>query len=102
MAAKSKKAKKASRKAKPSASAAQATAQATTTQEVAMVLNGNAVGMVDPAGKSIGQVAQDIAREHGLKTYSVLVDGVKVLADGAAAGLSGHRTIEVFAKETRG
>lgn len=91
-----KKAKKATRKAKPSGSAAAAPSQ------VAMVLNGNAVGMVDPVGKSIGQVAQDIAREHGLKTYSVLVDGVKVLADGASASLQGHRTIEVFAKETRG
>lgn len=91
------KAKKATRKAKPSGSAA-----AAAPSQVAMVLNGNAVGMVDPVGKSIGQVAQDIAREHGLKTYSVLVDGVKVLADGASASLQGHRTIEVFAKETRG
>lgn len=94
-----KKAKKATKKAKPSASGA---GRAAAPSQVAMVLNGNAVGMVDPSGKSIGQVAQDIAREHGLKTYSVLVDGVKVLADGASASLQGHRTIEVFAKETRG
>lgn len=94
-----KKAKKATKKAKPSSGGTRAT-QAPT--QVAMILNGNSVGMVDPSGKSVGQVAQDIAREHGLKTYSVLVDGVKILAEGAAAPLQGHATIEVFAKETRG
>lgn len=94
-----KKAKKATKKAKPSSGGR---AAATAPTQVAMVLNGNAIGMVDPTGKTIGQVGQDIAREHGLKTYSILVDGRKCLAEDAAKPLTGATTIEVFAKETRG
>lgn len=69
---------------------------------VTMLLNGQTVGTVDPTGKSIAEVGLQIAREHGLKSYSILVNGTKVTDAGSTKGLSGAQTIEVFAKETRG
>jgi hypothetical protein len=44
----------------------------------------------------------DMARANGLKTYSILVDGVKVTTEGAGKPLAGAKSIEIFAKETRG
>ena len=73
-----------------------------TPKRVQMLLNGQAVGEVDPTGLSISQCANNIARENGLKSYSILVNGVKVTTDGAGKPLAGARSIEVFAKETRG
>lgn len=69
---------------------------------VTMLLNGQTVGTVDPAGKSIAEVGLQIAREHGLKSYSILVNGTKVTDAGSTKPLAGAQTIEVFAKETRG
>jgi hypothetical protein len=70
--------------------------------KVQMLLNGQAVGEVDPAGLSISQCANNIARENGLKSYSILVNGTKVTTEGAGKPLAGAKSIEVFAKETRG
>lgn len=69
---------------------------------VTMLLNGQTVGTVDPTGKSIAEVGLSIAREHGLKSYSILVNGHKVTDAGSTKPLSGAQTIECFAKETRG
>jgi len=69
---------------------------------VQMLLNGQNVGEVDPSGLSISQCANNIARENGLKSYSILINGTKVGTEEAGKPLSGARTIEVFAKETRG
>ena len=73
-----------------------------TPAKVQMLLNGQAVGEVDPTGLSISQCANNIARENGLKSYSILVNGVKVTTEGAGKPLTGTKTIEIFAKETRG
>jgi len=72
-------------------------------KEVQALLNGQPTGVVTPtAGQSIGDVAMQIAREHQLKTYSILVDGCKVTTEGASKPLAGATSIEIFAKETRG
>lgn len=72
-------------------------------KEVQQLLNGQPTGVVIPeAGQTIGAVAMEMARSNGLKTYSILVDGTKVTTEGASKPLSGHRSIEIFAKETRG
>lgn len=72
-------------------------------KEVQQLLNGQPTGVVVPgAGATIGAVAMDMARANGLKTYSILVDGTKVTTEGASKPLAGHKSIEIFAKETRG
>jgi hypothetical protein len=76
--------------------------RASTPSRVQMLLNGQNVGEVDPSGLSISQCANNIARENGLKSYSILINGTKVGTEEAGKPLSGARTIEVFAKETRG
>lgn len=72
------------------------------TGQVSMLLNGQAVGQISPTTQTVGDVANQIARDHGLKSYSILVNGVKVTTEGASKKLAGARTIEIFAKETRG
>lgn len=69
---------------------------------VTMLLNGNTTGTVDPTGKTIAEVGAQIAKDHGLKSFSILVNGIKVPDAGASKPLAGAQTIEVFAKETRG
>ena len=72
-------------------------------KEVQVLLNGQPTGVVIPeSGQSIGAVAMNLAREHQLKTYSILVDGCKVTTEGASKPLAGATSIEIFAKETRG
>lgn len=72
-------------------------------KEVQQLLNGQPTGVVIPESRqTIGSVAMEMARSNGLKTYSILVDGTKVTTEGASKPLAGHRSIEIFAKETRG
>lgn len=71
----------------------------------ALLLNGQAVGQQTSAeigDQTVGQVANKIARDHGLKSYSILVNGVKCSTEEAGKPLAGAISIEVFAKETRG
>lgn len=76
-------------------------AKAAAPTSVQTLLNGQVIGSI-PAEGSIGDAAHKIARDQGLKSYAILVDGVKVTSEGAAAALKGHSSLEVFAKETRG
>lgn len=69
--------------------------------QVQTLLNGQVVGSI-PAEGSIGDAAYKIARESGLKSYAILVDGVKATTANAALPLKGHASLEIFAKETRG
>lgn len=70
---------------------------------VVLMLNGQSSGVHTPAGgDTVGAVAQGIARNAGLKSYSILVNGTKIGTEAAANGLRGVTSIEVFAKETRG
>lgn len=72
-------------------------------KQVVLMLNGQSIGMHSPkAGDTVGSVANSIAAGNGLKSYSILANGTKVTTEGAGKGLSGVRSIEVFAKETRG
>jgi len=85
------------------ASRATASTSSRVSAKVQTILNGQLVGEVDPTGLTIGQAAQTIAKAHGIKSYSILVDGgMKITAEEASHALAGHTSIECFAKETRG
>jgi hypothetical protein len=75
---------------------------AATPSMVQLLLNGQATGEVNPGTRSISDVAGEIARNNNLKSYSILVNGTKVSAADAGKALAGAKTLEVFAKETRG
>ena len=94
----------ATRKAKPARRAVRrATPAVKGVAKVQTILNGQPVGEVDPTGLTIAQAANTIAKAHGIKSYSILLNGgMKVTADEAGTALAGATSIEVFAKETRG
>lgn len=70
---------------------------------VQLIVNGQSRGTVHPAGLSISQAANNLARDNGIKSYSILLDGgMKVGTEEAGLPLEGHVSLEVFAKETRG
>lgn len=77
--------------------------RAATPKQVVLMLNGQSIGMHTPkAGDTIGSVANSVAAGNGLKSYSILANGTKVTTEGAGKGLAGVKSIECFAKETRG
>lgn len=77
--------------------------RAATPKQIVLMLNGQSIGMHIPkAGDTVGSVANSVAAGNGLKSYSILINGSKVTTEGAGKGLSGVRTLEIFAKETRG
>jgi len=91
------------RKAKSARRASHVARPAKGPAKVQTILNGQPVGEVDPTGLTIAQAAQTIAKAHGIKSYSILLNGgMKVTADEAGTALAGATSIEVFAKETRG
>lgn len=96
----------ASKKAKVTRRAAPARARVSRPAAPAMVqliVNGQSRGTVNPFGLSISQAANNLAKDNGIKSYSVLLDGgMKVGTEDAAQPLEGHVSLEVFAKETRG
>lgn len=69
---------------------------------VNILINGQATGQITPEAQTIAEVANQVAKEHGLKSYSILVNGTKVTTENANKPLAGATSLEVFAKETRG
>lgn len=69
--------------------------------QVQTIVNGQVTGTIPPDG-TIGDAAMNMARREGLKSYSVRVNGVPVTAAEAGGSLAGAKSIEVFAKDTRG
>jgi len=91
------------RKAKPAARRATPASRSTAPSLVNLILNGQPQGTVDPTGLTIAQAANNLAKAHGIKSYSILLNGgMKVTTDEAGAALAGATSLEVFAKETRG
>jgi hypothetical protein len=69
--------------------------------QVKTIVNGQVQGQIAATG-TIGDAAMALARDNGLKSYSVRVNGVPVTAQEAAGSLAGAQSLEVFAKDTRG
>ena len=87
------------RKKKPAKRAGRATASG----QVQLIVNGQASGTVAAGTQSISEAANVLARGHGIKSYSILLDGgMRVGTEEAGQPLAGHSSLEIFAKETRG
>lgn len=68
---------------------------------ITVVVNGQVVGSV-PESSTIGQAAQDIAKNHGLRAYSMKLDGKQLKVPDLNRGLKGHKQLELYAKDARG
>ena len=71
---------------------------------VSVMVNGQVVGTV-PNSALLGQAANDIAKTHGLRTYSLKVNGKKLTAtsDVGKSLKEWHaKSIELYAKDSRG
>ena len=88
-------------KKKSKSSGHRATARVSSPSQVKIIVNGQVMGTIASTG-TIGDAAQALARDNGLKSYSVRLNGVPVTAVEAAGSLAGAQSLEVFAKDTRG
>ena len=70
--------------------------------DVAAVVNGQATGHITPGDQSIFAAAEKLAAAHGLRAFSIRVNGQPVKAEAAQKSLAGAKSLEVFAKDTRG
>lgn len=71
-------------------------------RQVTTLVNGQVTGQTVAETSTIRDAAVSIAREHGLRTFSIKVNGKKVTAEAAAKLLTGAKSIEVYAKDQRG
>ena len=69
--------------------------------QVTTLVNGQVTGHVAASG-TIGEAADLLARNAGLKSYSVRANGVPVSVSDAGGSMAKVKSIEVFAKDTRG
>jgi hypothetical protein len=66
------------------------------------IVNGTIKGNYPLTG-TIGEAAMNLAREAGIKSYNVRVNGVPIDETVAGQALTAkHVSVEVFAKDTRG
>jgi hypothetical protein len=70
-------------------------------KQVTIMVNGQVAGTI-PAEGTILSAASAAAQAHGLKTYSLRINGKPAKQPDANKSLSGVSTLEVFAKDTRG
>ena len=88
--------RKTTKRATPAASAAAA-------QPIVAVVNGQIVPDTVDSGATIIAAAKQLAQAHGIKTFSVKLNGEVVRSQNANAQLPrGAKSLEVFAKDARG
>lgn len=76
-------------------------AKVTEPKMVVTLVNGQTTGSVPDTG-TIQAAAEALAQSKGLKAFSLKVDGNVVKRQDAGKLLKGCKSIEVFAKDTRG
>lgn len=70
-------------------------------REVTILVNGQVVGTV-PESSGLVAAAKHVAQEHGIRSFSLKVDGRKVIAPNANDLLTRRKTLELVTKESRG
>ena len=71
------------------------------TRSIEVVVNGQSEDVDNPTG-TLKSFAVEQARIHGIRTFSVYADGVKVTEDEAGHPISGVEKLEIVAKDARG
>ena len=75
--------------------------KAAAVKQTTVLVNGQVVGSV-PSNQTIATVLASISSQHGLRTFSVKVNGKKIATPDANKTLAGVKTIELYAKDARG
>lgn len=70
--------------------------------QVQLLVNGNDKGSYDTAGQTVGQFVKNQASRHGLKSFSVYVNGAKFYTEQANDPLPAGSKVEIVAKDARG
>lgn len=70
-------------------------------RQVTVLVNGQVVGGVPETG-TVGEASAQIARTHGLRSYSLKMNGKKLAMPDLNKSLKGAKTLEVYAKDARG
>lgn len=92
----------AAKKVKRAAGGVRAAVMSNEPVKLTAMVNGQVVGDVVASG-TIRDVAMQLARANGLKSFSVKVNGAKITGEKAGSGFpAGAKSIEVYAKDTRG
>lgn len=68
---------------------------------IELVINGTSKGRISNSGQTVGAFVTAQARNYGLKSFSVYVDGSKFYTEQANNPLSGSK-VEIVAKDARG
>lgn len=72
-----------------------------TERVVTVIVNGQVVGSCKE-DQTIGQAADEIAKAHGLRAFSMKLNGKKLTAPDLNKSLKGAKQIELYAKDSRG
>lgn len=68
---------------------------------IELVINGTSKGRINTSGQTVGAFVTAQARNYGLKSFSVYVDGAKFFTEQANNPLTGSK-VEIVAKDARG
>lgn len=68
---------------------------------VTVLVNGQVVGSC-PEDQTVGQASEQIAKAHGLRSFSMKLNGKKLSAPDLNKSLKGAKQIELYAKDSRG
>jgi hypothetical protein len=69
---------------------------------VLVYINGSSQGQVDTTGQKLGEFVIAQAQRHGVRTFSVYVDGRKADTSENNKGLGSVSKVEIVAKDARG
>jgi len=92
----------AAKKAKKAAKARTAHAAPRQVANVTTLVNGQVTGEIIAGDQTIQQAVQRLATDAGLKAFSVRVNGEVIKTPEAQRPLAGVKTLEIYAKDTRG
>jgi hypothetical protein len=69
---------------------------------VALFVNGTDKGLIDTTGQKLGEFAIAQAQRHGIRTFSMYVDGRKADSTDADKLMENFGKLEIVAKDSRG
>jgi uncharacterized protein YabE (DUF348 family) len=72
------------------------------TKQVKLTVNGSEKGPVDTPATTVGEFVSAQAKQFGLRTFNVYLDGKKADKDAATIDLSTVKQVELIAKDARG
>jgi len=70
-------------------------------RSVSVLVNGQVVGTV-PDTSNVAEAALQVAKTHGLRAFNIKLNGKRIAQPDANKPLKGVKTLEIYAKDSRG